>query len=264
MTLYDATNKRLAVFEKAATSDFWDTQWKKENIKERVSSGKTHHFIERFTKQYAPKGGRILDGGCGTGEVVSCLQKWGYDAYGIDYAAETIQAVREMLPNLKLSVQDVKHTNFADAYFDAYWSLGVIEHFWNGYEEIVKEAHRILKPGGIFFLSFPVMSPLRKLKARLNRYPLLSPSTNTNDFYEFMLDQDIVTRELAGQGFELERIYLYDALKGLKDELPFLHLVLQKLYKSKNFLARGFRLLLTVCLGRWTGHMTVLVLRKTA
>ena len=108
------------------------------------------------------------------------------------------------------------------------------------------------------------MSPLRKLKARLGLYQPMNASPSREDFYEFMLDQNLVSRQLTGQGFELVETYLYDALKGLKDELPLLHLPLQKLYKSKHLVARGFRLLLTVLVGRWSGHMTLLVFGKTS
>ncbi|MBI4256909.1 class I SAM-dependent methyltransferase [Candidatus Uhrbacteria bacterium] len=263
MMLYDHAHKRLVLFEQQATPEFWDEQWHKENIKTLIASGKTHHFIEHFTKRYVPAGGKILEGGCGSGQVVWCLNKWGYDAYGIDYADRTIRAVSENLPNLQLSVEDVRHTTFPNNFFDAYWSLGVIEHFWDGFDEITQEAHRVLKPDGIFFLSFPVMSPLRKLKARLDLYQPMRASTPQKNFYEFILDQKLVSQQLDEQGFELVETSLYDALKGLKDELPLLHHPLQKLYKNKHVVARGFRLLLTILLGRLTGHMTLLVFRKT-
>ncbi|TAL50338.1 class I SAM-dependent methyltransferase [Patescibacteria group bacterium] len=264
MIAYDPPNKRLALFQREATPDFWDEQWQKENIHTLVASGKTHHFIKRFTKRYVSTGGKILEGGCGSGQVVWCLNQWGYDSYGIDYADKTLQAVTDILPDLQLSVQDVRQTTFPNNFFDAYWSLGVIEHFWEGFDEITQEAHRVLKPGGILFLSFPVMSPLRKLKARLGLYQPMQASASRETFYEFMLDQKLVTQQLAEQGFALVETYLYDALKGLKDELPLLHIPLQKLYKSKLFVTRGLRFSLTFLVGRWTGHMALLVFRKNS
>ena len=51
---------------------------------------------------------------------------------------------------------------------DAYWSLGVIEHFFNGYKEIAEEANRILKNKGFIFLTFPSMNILRKQKQNLD------------------------------------------------------------------------------------------------
>lgn len=264
MVLYDAQNKRLAVFETQATPEFWDGQWERESVQKRLKSGKTHHFIKTLTQKYVPAGGKILEGGCGTGEVVSCLRRWGYDASGVDFAEKTIRAVKEIDPTLPLFVEDVRHTHFSSETFDAYWSLGVIEHFWDGYDEIIQEAHRVLKPGGILFLSFPVMCPLRKMKARFNLYPRLDASASAADFYEFMLDQDAVAKQLRPMDFERVGIYMYDALKGIKDEVPFFGGTVQHLYKSRSPLARASRLALTMTLGRLTGHMTVLILRKTS
>ncbi len=262
ITAFDPIHKRLALFKKEATPEFWDAQWKQEDLKQKVSSGKTYHFIKKFTQKYIPPGGRILEGGCGTGQVVYALESWGYDTHGIDFAKEIIETVTSLFPHLHLSVQDVKQTNFPDHSFDGYWSLGVIEHFWNGYDDIIQEASRIIKPGGHLFLSFPVMSPLRKLKARLGCYPLLSETHDTKTFYEFMLDPDVVTQQVNVQGFNLVETFVYDALKGVKDEIKLLQPLLQRIYNGKNVFTRGFRFGFTLLFARLTGHMILLVLKK--
>jgi len=53
---------------------------------------------------------------------------------------------------------DVRKLNFPDHYFDGYWSLGVIEHFYKGYDEIIHKIYRVLHPGGFLFLTVPEMS----------------------------------------------------------------------------------------------------------
>lgn len=263
MIAYDSQNKRLAVFERQATPEFWDEQWNKEELLKRIKSGNTYHFLKKITQRYLPKGSRILEGGCGTGQVVYALGTWGYKAYGVDFAPATVEMVRTLVPDLRVSLGDVRHLDFPDASFDGYWSLGVIEHFFDGYDDIVQEAHRVLKPGGILFLSFPVMSPLRKWKARLHLYEALAPFPSASEFYEFMLDQNVVAQHLQPMGFERVGTYMYDALKGIKDEVPLFQNAVQRLYKSHSQLARASRLALTMILGRLTGHMTVLILRKT-
>ncbi|MBI4435313.1 methyltransferase domain-containing protein [Candidatus Uhrbacteria bacterium] len=264
MIAYDPLNKRLALFQQQATPDFWDEQWNKEDLKKNISSGKTHHFIKHFTQSYIAPGGRILEGGCGTGQVVYAMSSWGYDAQGIDYAQKSVATTRALIPSLQISVQDVRATTFPDAFFDGYWSLGVIEHFWEGFAPITNEAHRVLKPDGILFLTFPWMSPLRRMKAKLGRYPRLEPHTDFSNFYEFMLDKGRVVHELEAQGFACVETYPYDALKSLKDELPLLRPLLQKLYTSKSPFARATRLVLTVLFARLCGHMILLVCKKSS
>lgn len=262
MIVYDSQNKRLALFREKATPEFWDHHWRDEDLKKEISSGKTHYFIKHFTRRFVPQGGRILEGGCGIGHVVHSLQALGYEAYGVDFAKETVETVQKLFPNLQISVQDVKNMNFPDGYFDAYWSLGVIEHFWDGYDDIIKEAYRVIKPGGYLFLSFPVMSPLRKLKARLGCYKALDSTVKADNFYEFVLDANLVARGLDGQGFVKICAYSYDALKGLKDEIGVFKPFLTALYNARGVFARGIRFGMTLLLGNLTGHMVLLVLKK--
>jgi SAM-dependent methyltransferase len=263
MIAYDAKNNRLAIFQKQATPDFWNTQWQKEDLVKKISSGNTYHFIKRVTYKYIEPGGRILEGGCGSGQVVSCLQSWGYDAYGVDFAAETISEVVKLFPKLQLSIQDVRRLEFPDKFFDGYWSLGVIEHFWEGYKKITTEAHRVLKPGGYLFVTFPWMSPLRKIKVKLSLYPKLNTDMNKKNFYEFLLNENSVKETLKREGWQCVEQFSYDALKGLKDEMSLLRSPLQKLYKNKTTLARAIRYLLTMLLAPLTGHMMLLVCKKT-
>lgn len=264
MIAYDAPNKRLAMFTREATPEFWDEQWSKEKLLKDITSGNTYHFLKWVTMKYVQAGGRILEGGCGTGQVVYAMDTWGYEAHGIDYAKRTIETVKELLPELRLQVGDVRHIDFPDASFDGYWSLGVIEHFWGGFSPITQEAYRVLKPNGTLFLTFPWMSPLRRLKARLGFFPSLTGQEKINTFYEFMLDGQRVVRELAAQGFDCIWSYRYDALKGFKDDLPILQRPLQRLYKSRSILARALRYLLTLVLARFTGHMILLVCKKSS
>ena len=72
------------------------------------------------------------------------------------------------MPDLNIDFGDVRSLPYKKSSFDGIWSLGVIEHNWDGYDQILREAHRVLRSGGYFFLAFPSFSPLRKLKVIFN------------------------------------------------------------------------------------------------
>ena len=152
LKLYDRENKRLIVLWQKATPEYWDRHWQTKNLVEKITEGRNNWFVRKFTSKFLKKGSRVLEGGCGIGQNVYGLKCWGYEAYGVDFAKETIENVKKEFPDLNISVQDVRKLNFPSNFFDGYWSLGVIEHFWNGYEEILREAGRVIKPGGYYFL----------------------------------------------------------------------------------------------------------------
>ena len=70
-------------------------------------------------------------------------------------------------PNLNIKFSDVKHLFLEDNSVAGYWSLGVIEHFWDGYSEISNEMLRVIKPEGFLFITHPYISSLRRLKILL-------------------------------------------------------------------------------------------------
>ena len=94
----------------------------------------------------------MLQGGCGLGDKVHSLDKVGFEAYGIDFAPNVVSMINENWPHLDVRQGDVRKLPFEDDFFDGYWSFGVIEHFFIGFDEILEEMARVIKPGGYLFL----------------------------------------------------------------------------------------------------------------
>ena len=86
---------------------------------------------------------------------------------GIDYNEGPIAKVLEFDPSLPVSVGDVTQIVFPDGYFDGYLSLGVIEHFAEGPQKALREAHRVLKSGSVFIVVVPTRNIFMDLKAAL-------------------------------------------------------------------------------------------------
>ncbi len=263
--MYDKGKSRLVYIGKAATPDFWNSHWDAESFKEAVEKGKDNRFVLKTLDKYIPdKKGRILEGGCGRGQVVYCMHIHGYKAIGIDFAEKTIERVKETFPELDVRVGDVRNLPFPDDYFTGYWSLGVIEHFWEGYYDILKEMRRVLISGGYVFLTFPYMSPLRRLKTKLGLYKEFKGEGEDN-FYQFALDSAAVIKDFEQLGFKLLEKKPTSGLKGFKDEVSIFKPILQKLYdyQGKSLWIKGFRYILDKMLAiLGAGHMMFLVFKN--
>jgi tocopherol O-methyltransferase len=100
------------------------------------------------------EGMKILDAGCGIGGSSMWLAKHKQaQVIGITLSAK--QAARAnahvkeigLDSNVEFQVQDFTNTNFYDASFDIIWAIESVCHAANK-EEFIKEAYRLLKPGG--------------------------------------------------------------------------------------------------------------------
>lgn len=111
--------------------------------------------------RYLPKRARILEAGCGFGAWIYHLNERGFRAVGVDLNARLLAGGdRTLVPMCR---NDVLNLCFADDTFDAYLSLGVVEHFPEGPHRPLAEALRVLKSGGIAFISTPTTNPLRTM-----------------------------------------------------------------------------------------------------
>ncbi len=266
MKYFDKKNNRLVFTGKIASPDFWDNQWDVENFEKMVrKGGGKHNLVVKTTKKFIQpdKSKKILEGGCWNGQFVYAFDKLGYDAYGVDYAPKTVSKINNAFPELKVTVGDVRKLDFPDNYFDGYWSVGVIEHFLEGYLLITNEISRVLKPSGYLFITFPHMSILRKLKSKLGLYPVFDDKIiEKENFYQFALNYKKVIEKIEKNNFILLQKIPYSGTKGLKDEISFLQPVLQKIYDSKNIFLRIFNYGLSLISAKFSSHAILLVFRK--
>ncbi len=120
---------------------------------------------------YLRKDEPLLEAGCGPGHIVYYLRERDYDAIGLDYAPEALFATLAEFPDLPLLVGDVHTLPYASNTFGAYLSFGVVEHFEHGPLPALREAYRVLKPGGVLVLTVPhpqFVESIYKIRERLS------------------------------------------------------------------------------------------------
>lgn len=93
-------------------------------------------------------GSRILDFGCGAGEMVSEYRNAGYDAYGCDVNLASHDAL------LRRIDPESYRLPFEDDFFDFVFSDQVLEHVQN-HQLAFSEMRRVMKPGAIGLHIFP-------------------------------------------------------------------------------------------------------------
>jgi len=92
---------------------------------------------------------RVLDLGCGTGELASVFLKRGYSYAGIDIEPERIAYAAKTYPQGKFQVMDASALGYPDGYFDQILVTGVLHHLSDeDVRNIAKEMKRVLRPDG--------------------------------------------------------------------------------------------------------------------
>jgi trans-aconitate methyltransferase len=101
----------------------------------------------------APQAGeRILDLGCGTGDIAQTIAESGAHVVGVDASVEMIATARERFPALDFRVEDAAALPF-EAEFDAVFSHAVL-HWVTRADEAIRGMRRALKPGGRLVAEF--------------------------------------------------------------------------------------------------------------
>lgn len=111
-------------------------------------------FYAKYTDSLKPDtaGDRVLDVGCGAGQVIHQLTEAGYEAYGVDVSEPNIQKARRFTE--RAIMYDGRTLPFESAYFGSAGALNVLEHVEEP-EAFVREIVRVVRPGGRVVLSSP-------------------------------------------------------------------------------------------------------------
>lgn len=99
---------------------------------------------------------KVLDIGCGRGEILYHCERLGAFVCGIDYSSEAVLIAKSVLKdssNAKIIKADCVNIPFKDGFFDRILIGDLVEHLSpEKGARLLKEANRVLKPGGILLL----------------------------------------------------------------------------------------------------------------
>jgi len=94
----------------------------------------------------------VLDIGCGGGHLTNPLAQEGHKVVGIDLSEPSLAWAKkqDVTQSVKYLTADAKKLPMEEGSFDIVCAMDLLEHVDNP-EEVIKEASRVLKPGGYFF-----------------------------------------------------------------------------------------------------------------
>lgn len=90
---------------------------------------------------------RILDAGCGTGNLLVLLESYDARLYGIDISKEMLRIARNKLHKTKLKLVSVEKLNFKNKFFNYIFSIDAFHHYSNK-EKAMENFYRVLKRNG--------------------------------------------------------------------------------------------------------------------
>jgi len=111
-------------------------------------------FYSKYADSLKPEkpGTRVLDVGCGVGQVVARLTEAGCEAHGVDVSEPNIERARQF--SERCQIYDGKRLPFPDQHFASVGALNVLEHV-DEPEAFINELVRVVQLGGRVILSSP-------------------------------------------------------------------------------------------------------------
>jgi len=216
------------------------TDARHETVAPPLLGSKIRNDMLRQFLQLRP-GDRVLDLGCGSGRTLAWNAASGAALTGIDIAPFF---AREAVADCDLVLGDLRRLPLRNDAFGKAWSLDVLEHLSKpALLEMLKEANRILAPGGALFvythvrkngwiaIGVRLVNRLARVLERVGLLDLRQERLRKSDHLNPLVDHDDLARVAAECGFSIERITYYTPVIG-----SFVENILARI--AERFLAR--------------------------
>lgn len=190
-----------------STRQAWEDIWDSASVEVELQTmqyARSQKTLQTYAA-YLPKDALILEAGSGLSAAVITLRQMGYPVIGLDYAINALSISRQYDPTLPLFAGDVHRLPHAENSLGAYLSFGVLEHFEHGMQPALKEAYRVLKPGGILVLTIPYPSLVHRFVAWWRKRQGTSV-LNDDSFYESTYTHHQLIENAQKVGFEMLKV----------------------------------------------------------
>ncbi len=113
--------------------------------------------LVRRWAQSLPRGGSVIDVGCGSGEPLTALLiEGGYTVFAVDASPSLVAAFRSRFPDTEIACETAEESSFFDRTFDAVLCVGLLFLLpFDKQERVLMRFADSLVPGGRLLFSAP-------------------------------------------------------------------------------------------------------------
>lgn len=212
---------------------------------ERLKEAEKNHFwfqirrkwIFDKIKKFVSAPAKVLEVGCGTGNVSSFLAHKGYIVIGCEYYRE---AINIGWPDYLKVHGDAENLPFEDNSFDAVGLFDVLEHFQDDTAPL-KEAVRVLKKRGLLAVTVPAR---KELWSHYDEKSLHKRRYAKEDLKQIFSEVNInpLLIEYMFMSLYLPVKYIRSKRAGLDEQLrinPLINILLKRLFDIERFVSKG-------------------------
>ncbi len=165
--------------------------WPVEAVVRQLRTGRLQK-IERLSNK-----GRMLDAGCGRGLMLAIARDRGWEVVGLEFNAETAAPARDEF-GLHVKTGRLSDLGFEKCSFDVITFWHSLEHLEDAVD-VVREAAKLLKPGGLLLISAPNFESLQSRMSGPDWFHLDIP------FHMYHFSASNIKRLLRSTGLEVVR-----------------------------------------------------------
>lgn len=165
-----------------------------------------HELAGGVLEWFAPQPGeRVLDLGCGDGQLTGRIAATGAIVSGLDSSAQMAAAARAR--GLDVSESSAESMPFSSGSFDAVFSNAAL-HWIRDQHAMLSEVYRVLKPGGRFVAEMGGHGNIAAIRVAIMATVARHGFDGREDNVNYYPTPEIYTHMLQEHGFTVERIAL--------------------------------------------------------